>query len=67
MSKKIKLLERQTKAMSETQLQMQQDKQALIIKSVKQASKPVVKITKKLENPQPSWKRLLLIVQNFKG
>lgn len=49
MVKRIKFLDVQIKAMSATQLKMQEDMQALFKKSIKRANMLVVKATDKLE------------------
>lgn len=48
MAKRIKFLEDQIRAMSSSQLKMQEDMQALIKKFVKSASRPVIKATDKM-------------------
>lgn len=47
MAKHIRLLEDETKLMSQTQLKMQQDMESLIKKTVMKVSKHVIKATKK--------------------
>lgn len=48
MTKHIKLLDDQIRFMSQTQVQMQKDMEALIKKSLKMASRPVLKATNKM-------------------